>query len=116
LLSHDIDTDARFGLVFLQAVCNRFDADFVRSQWTHAAELWRTHLLHALGPLIGHASDGDARRRKLQLEDYRAQGSGERGSRYYLPAPGFLFSAWQQGTQHQVKKALCVDFSGLAYV
>jgi hypothetical protein len=83
----------------LQAVCNKFNAEFVRAQWTQAAVLWGIHLLPALGPLIGHASDGDARRRKLQLEDYRGQESVERGSEYKLLAPGFLFCAWKRGIQ-----------------
>jgi hypothetical protein len=76
--------------VLFQATCNKFDAGFVREQWKFVAQLWDQHLLSALGPLIGHASDGDARRRHLQMEDY----TSAKATPYTLPdAPGFLFSA-----------------------
>lgn len=32
--------------------------------------LWDIYCRKEVGPLIGHASDGDARRRKLMIEDY----------------------------------------------
>jgi hypothetical protein len=50
--------------------CNKFDASWVRRQWNSLASLWTSHCLESVGPLLGHASDGDARRRKLMLEDY----------------------------------------------
>jgi hypothetical protein len=73
-----------------------------------AEQLWDTHLRDALGPLVGHASDGDARRRKLQLEDYcaldvtRGLHHGDPPSRYALDVPGFLFSARHAGGCHQL--------------
>jgi hypothetical protein len=56
--------------VLFQSTCNRFDADFVRQQWNELCRYWREAGLEKVGMLIGHASDGDARRRKLMLEDY----------------------------------------------
>lgn len=77
--------------VLFQATCNRFDAAFVRQQWELVQQLWQTHLSapSVLGPLIGHASDGDARRRCLQLEDYESP----KARAYMLDAPGFTLSA-----------------------
>ena len=51
------------------ATCNCFTSDYVRSQWCSLSELCSTHLRQVLGPMIGHASDGDSRRRRLQLAD-----------------------------------------------
>jgi hypothetical protein len=76
-------------VVLFQATCNRFDAVFVREQWQQVSQLWQPDMAAALGPLLGHASDGDARRRALQLEDYHSP----KTTPYMLPAPGFTFSA-----------------------
>ena len=48
--------------------CNKFDAAQVKLQWSRIAALHKKHIEAAVGPLRGHASDGDARRRKLMLE------------------------------------------------
>lgn len=56
--------------------CNKFDANWVRRQWNTLDEMWSTHCLEAVGPVLGHASDGDSRRRKLMLEDYNGKGTG----------------------------------------
>jgi hypothetical protein len=67
--------------------------------------LCKQYLLSALGPLIGHASDGDARRRKLQLEDYKAAAAGAPGAAYTLVgAPGFLFAAHQDAGQPEAER------------
>jgi hypothetical protein len=71
-----------------QATCNKFDAEWVRAQWRQAEQMWDEHMSDVL-TLVGHASDGDARRRKLQLEDYRR----DSGDKYTLEAPGFLYAA-----------------------
>ena len=71
-----------------QATCNKFDAAWVRQQWTQAERVWDEHMGGVL-TLIGHASDGDGRRRKLQLEDYRRNSD----DKYTLAAPGFLYAA-----------------------
>lgn len=52
------------------ATCNRFTADWVRRQWEELKRMWDLYCREGVGPVIGHASDGDARRRKLMLEDY----------------------------------------------
>jgi hypothetical protein len=32
--------------------------------------VWNFEVLQVVGPIIGHASDGDSRRRQLMLKDY----------------------------------------------
>ena len=49
-------------------ICNKFDVVQIKLQWTRIADLHRKHLEMPIGPLRGHASDGDAKRRKLMLE------------------------------------------------
>lgn len=51
------------------ATCNCFSSKYVRDQWKSLQTLCESHLSAVLGPLLGHASDGDSRRRRLQLED-----------------------------------------------
>ena len=55
-------------VVLLQAVCNKFDHAMVRDQWNIVTDLYNQYLVNVLGPLVGHSSDGDSRRRKLHLE------------------------------------------------
>lgn len=56
--------------VFVSATCNMFDNAAVRFQWEVIDALCdECGLGDVLGPRVGHASDGDSRRRKLQLED-----------------------------------------------
>jgi hypothetical protein len=48
--------------------CNAFDAaDYVKSQWREVESKYKTYLEDIVGPLVGFASDGDSRRRKLML-------------------------------------------------
>ena len=56
-------------VVHLQATCNKFTHEYVRLQHQNIQQLYNEYLLPVLGPLVGHASDGDSRRRKLHLED-----------------------------------------------
>ena len=56
-------------LVF-HPMCNKFDANFVHQQWEKLEDLWKKHVEHFLGPIIGHSSDGDSRRRMLMLKEY----------------------------------------------
>ena len=63
--------------VLVQPTCNRFDSDFVKSQWDQVQTLYRDTIEPVLGPLIGNSSDGDTRRRKLQLKMM----TGEDGNR-----------------------------------
>ena len=56
--------------IFVSATCNMFDNAAVRFQWEVLDALCDENGLgEVLGPRVGHASDGDSRRRKLQLED-----------------------------------------------
>ena len=48
--------------------CNCFDTEFVHRQWQEIERLFENELEGTLGPLIGHSSDGDSRRRKLMLQ------------------------------------------------
>ena len=40
-------------------------------QWKKIHELWKEHCYATVGPFIGHASDGNSRRRQLMLLNYR---------------------------------------------
>jgi hypothetical protein len=80
--------------VMFQATCNKFDADtFVRPQWDELAALWaELGGLERVGMLIGHTSDGDARRRKLMQEDMTRELDAR--LRFTLPnCPGFTLVA-----------------------
>ena len=54
--------------VLIMPCCNRFDHKLVRRQWGAVDALYREHLSNIIGPCVGNASDGDSRRRMLQLE------------------------------------------------
>ena len=54
--------------LLVMPTCNRFDHKFVYHQWQKTTNLYQEHLESALGPVIGHSSDGDQRRRKLMLQ------------------------------------------------
>ncbi|KAL2642825.1 hypothetical protein R1flu_010412 [Riccia fluitans] len=47
-----------------------FIVSWVRDHWKGLKQRWDKCCRQAMGPVMGHASDGDARRRKLMLEDY----------------------------------------------
>jgi hypothetical protein len=57
--------------------CGCFDFAWVRRQWDRIDMLWIEDCLDGIGPILGHASDGDSRRRQLMLADYLSD-SGER--------------------------------------
>lgn len=67
----------------IMSTCNRFDHTQVEEQWEVIRRFHKKHLQGLVGPLCEHASDGDARRRKLMLE------SIGRGS-YGLKTEGIL--------------------------
>ena len=54
--------------ILLQVVCNVFDHAMVREQWYFIKDFYNQFLFDMLRPLVGHASDGDSRCRKLHLE------------------------------------------------
>ena len=62
---------------------------WVREQWKKIDELWAQECFHVVGPVVGHASDGDSRRRQLMLADY----VGDDGQRFRIPWDGWLLSA-----------------------
>ena len=78
--------------VMATTTCNKFDAGWVRRQWNDLQSLWNTHCVEAIGPLLGHASDGDSRRRKLMLEDYTGRGTGIVGRRKNLKWDGWILT------------------------
>lgn len=107
----------------LQCTCNGFKADMVRDQWKRIRVLWnRTGGLgEILGPLVGHGSDGDARRESAMLADMRAPGTPDdngatAGSTYMIPWEGItlvgsvdehgVFCLHSQDTIHNAKKLL----------
>ena len=53
--------------------CNRFDTDFIHRQWQEIERLFEEELEATLGPVIGHSSDGDSRRRKIMLQLMRSK-------------------------------------------
>ncbi|KAL3689919.1 hypothetical protein R1sor_016228 [Riccia sorocarpa] len=57
-------------VISTSVTCNSFDATWVQGQWDWMKCEWDKHCRAQVGPIIGHASDGDSRRRKLMLSDY----------------------------------------------
>ena len=57
--------------IVLHPTCNKFDSDFVSQKRQQIDALYKAHLVPVLGPLIGHSSDGDSRRRKVMLHQTR---------------------------------------------
>ena len=54
--------------LLMMPTCNKFTTCDVKNQWSLLEDLHAEYLLPVLGPLVGHASDGDARRRKDLME------------------------------------------------
>ena len=70
--------------------CNKLNTEFLFHQWQAIERLYEQELEGVIGPLIGHSSDGDSRRRKIML-----QLSTDRISSRYRPFPidlGFVLS------------------------
>lgn len=57
-------------VIAICCTCNSFNSSWVREQWVHMEKLWAAECKQVVGPIIGHASDGDSRRRQLMLQDY----------------------------------------------
>ena len=56
-------------VVLLACTCNRFKAEpYVSEQWKMVAAICNKVLGPVVGRVIGHASDGDGRRRKLMIK------------------------------------------------
>lgn len=69
--------------------CGCFDSNWVRRQWNRIDALWMEDCYAAVGPIIGHASNGDSRRRQLMLEDYKTLS----GHRLTADWEGWVFSS-----------------------
>jgi hypothetical protein len=54
----------------VSCTCNCFDTSWVRKQWEKIHSLWLINCDDSVGPIVGHASNGDLRRRQLMLADY----------------------------------------------
>ena len=67
------------------------------------------HLLDVLGPLVGHASDGDSRRRKLHL----ANSNSNEGVRYKIKHPNFSYNGKLVKLNNQ---KFVVDFSDQDFI
>ena len=76
-------------VLVVNCTCNCFDAAWVRRQWGVIEKIWEDECKDIVGPIVGHASDGDSRRRQLMLEDYKAV----EGTRLQVEWPGWFFSA-----------------------
>ena len=83
--------------VLTMPTCNKFDSTFVHRQWQDVERLYEQELKEIVGPLIGHSSDGDSRRRKVmvQLATSTVGDRFEPISRDH----GFVFSCGKQVTE-----------------
>ena len=52
--------------------CGCFNSQWVRQQWDRIDNLWMQHCYSSVGPIIGHVSDGDSRKRQLMLQDCKS--------------------------------------------
>jgi hypothetical protein len=76
-------------VLVVSCTCNCFDAGWVKKQWMDIDKLWREHCEQSVGPIIGHASDGDSRRRQLMLADFTSIG----GNHFRIEWEGWQLSA-----------------------
>ena len=67
ILLNPLSTLLPRAVVLLLPTCNRFTANDVKDQWESIHRYYVEKLESVIGPLIGHASDGDSRRRSLML-------------------------------------------------
>ncbi|KAL3697901.1 hypothetical protein R1sor_011977 [Riccia sorocarpa] len=80
-------------IIFASITCNSFVTSWVREHWRSLKREWDEHCRTVVGPVIGHASDGDSRRRKLMLADYGSMF----GVRWKLDWDGWIFSGAVSG-------------------
>jgi hypothetical protein len=76
-------------ILSVACTCNCFDADWVKKQWERVDALWAAECEQVVGPILGHASDGDSRRHQLMLLDYLTTTQ----NRYTVPWEGWLMCA-----------------------
>ncbi|KAL2631800.1 hypothetical protein R1flu_016486 [Riccia fluitans] len=75
-------------IVYAYVTCNSFAASWVLNHWKGLKQRWDKCCRQAVGLVLGHANDGDARRRKLMLEDYL----GSEGQRWIVGWDGWVLS------------------------
>ena len=77
-------------VIYLGPTCNRFTHADVLEQWERVEHLYNEFLLPVFkAPLVGRASDGDARRRKAMV----STGSSRDGERYAIARPANLWES-----------------------
>ncbi|KAL2644026.1 hypothetical protein R1flu_011613 [Riccia fluitans] len=84
-------------IVYASVTCNLFIASWVRDHWKGLKQRWDKCCRQEMGHVLGHASDGDAHRRKLMLEDYL----GSEGQR------------WTIGWDRWVLSCIVLDFGNV---
>ena len=55
-------------VIGLFPTCNKFTHKDVEKQWIAIEEIFERKMSERIGPLVGHSSDGDSRRRKLMMQ------------------------------------------------
>ncbi|KAL2621885.1 hypothetical protein R1flu_002090 [Riccia fluitans] len=75
-------------IVYASVTCNLFTGSWVRDHWKGLKHRWDKCCRQAVVPVLGHASDGDAHRRKFMLEDYL----GSEGQRWTIGWDGRVLS------------------------
>ncbi|KAL2621659.1 hypothetical protein R1flu_001864 [Riccia fluitans] len=76
-------------IVYTCVTCNSFIASWVRDHWKGLKQRWDKCCRQVVDPVLGHASDGDACRRKLMLEDYLES----EGQRWTVGWDGWVLSS-----------------------
>ena len=69
----------KFVLV-VSCTCNHINSNWICNQWKSIDLLWQDTCGPIVGPIVGHASNEDSKRRQLMVEDYRSKV----GSRYEI--------------------------------
>ena len=78
-----------FMVVFLGCTCNSFDHKYVEEQWKECKKIYGEHFLDVFkAPLVGQASDGDSRRKKLM----EMNGGKKDGERFRIDSDNFTVS------------------------
>ena len=92
-------------VLVVSCTSNCFDSEWVRNQWKTIDVLWEENYGTSIGPIVGHASDGDSRRRQLMVQDY----TSKVGLRYEIPWEGWSLSCEWLG-ENKIKGLHNQDF------
>jgi hypothetical protein len=81
--------------VLMTATCNTFThSNYIKPQWAEMRRLYDKHLEPVIGPLVGHGSDGDSRRRMAMLLE---SALGQPGPLpFTLDTHGFVYGAYSR--------------------